>query len=313
MIPLFKEISESKIVLSKCGYSALIGWFEEIPFKLGFPVMEYQIGDLIEGNYHKVEIDSDLMERTCRILSIEIEVLLLDCKSKAEYLKCNLNLIKSNKEYCQIKESNLIVNFDRLYITDADEQLEWNEIQNYPDYKDFKTLNTNEVKTTFEEVKEGIAKSINTKVNEWLYNQITLILDNVEGITFSSESTIENKVEQSFWFDISHLGVDRSEEFIEDLYDFLKENGFLDKESNLKSLKSLFNKNGKESIIWAGSKKSLGLFALNIPVNSSNRFKVISARFTIKGQNMTNIELINSGRNPKSKSDQRLIQFLKDR
>jgi hypothetical protein len=312
MIPLFKEISESKIVLSKCGYSALIGWFEEIPFKLGFPVMEYQIGDLIEGNYHKVEIDSDLIERTCRILSSEIKILLFTCESELELEKCKINLIKSNKKYCQIKESNLVVDFDRLYITVADEQLEWNETQNYPDYKDFKTLSTNEVKTTFEEVKEGIAKSINTKVNEWLYNQITLILDNVEGITFSTGAIITKKVEQLSYFDISHLGADRSEEFIKDLYDFLKENGFLDKDSNQRSLKSLFKKNGTESIIWIGSKKSLGLFAANIPVNSGNRFKVISARFTIKGQNMTNNELLNSGRNPKSESDQRLVQFLKD-
>jgi hypothetical protein len=312
MIPLFKEISESKVVLSQCGYSAFIGFFDEIPYELGFPVMDYQIGDLIDERKFKFKNDLDLMERTSRILSSEIKILLLTCESELELEKCKVNIIKSYKEYCQIKESNLVVNFDKLYITEFDEQPERMGYLNDPTYKEFKTLNTDEVKTTFEEVKEGIAKSLTSKVNEWLYNQITLILDNVEGITFSTGASITKKVEQLSYFDISHLGADRSEEFIKDLYDFLKENGFLDKDSNQRSLKSLFKKNGTESIIWIGSKKSLGLFAANIPVNSGNRFKVISARFTIKGQNMTNNELLNSGRNPKSESDQRLVQFLKD-
>ncbi len=168
-----------------------------------------------------------------------------------------------------------------------------------------------------------VQKRINDNVNAYILEIIDKLL--TRELLEQIEQSIVNNTKIG-----REIGVEKSNEllplslnkinpinqvdFENDLWDMLRSKNFISPTSTKVEFKRLFSKGVAidQKLDWVDTISTLALFLKNLPVENDNVPQIGAASFTCKGKSITNMQLINNGRIPKSKKEIDLVAFLKD-
>lgn len=101
------------------------------------------------------------------------------------------------------------------------------------------------------------------------------------------------------------------EEYIADLFSFLKPKGLLEGISNKHDFNRLFKPgNSDQRLNWSGTVATLALFVKTLPLRNETPLQVAALLFTCKGRDVTNSQLNNNGRQAKTLKEKELVNFI---
>lgn len=284
-----------------------------------FYAESYSIGESL-----RITEGGTKLEAIDKYFKIRVELELKDYISKAESLLDLNNRIRKitrEKSWYSIDEKSIEI---AQMVTPEFLRIEFG-IEVPREYnKDFRVLNEKDALESFNnrilETKDSIGTKINNYFDQIIYDLLSDdFLKNLEENLLSTARTEvkhksvrkEDKNIQSLSLTIKPVNL---VDYLDDLWDVLFQREVFKSDVSKARFKALFGKgvSSDNKLEWQDSISSLALFLKNLPLDNENVPLAGASIFTCKGQPITNAQLSNNGRSPKSQKEKALVHSLKE-
>tara|TARA_R110001592_G_scaffold262565_1_gene527673 strand:- start:61958 stop:62944 length:987 start_codon:yes stop_codon:yes gene_type:complete len=327
MLSFIEKLSNVEITVYRFSKIGIFDIVDHLPNQSHeFIDITYQVGDFFHINSMAVKLNSGHLES---LIFHSLRKEFAQCSSLVEFYQLTDSLISRDAKVV-FKPSQF-----KLY----EENMNWHALMpgafadSEREYRDVKQIDFETAKKLFAEKSSWSIDNLNKKVNEYLREQVEEFISSDVYVILEQKfleqkfrtgsdsektpSTNKPELEEhdaSLFLELNQMSLSQRNSTINDLFDFLKETGYLLEEVTKFQFNSLFNPDATNpaNLNWQGSIKTLGLFAKYLPITNENPLVAVASRFYQKGNKINNRQLLNNGRNAVTEGEKRLVTFLQN-